>query len=371
MPASLIEIRRANLEKRLAALIEEYTVASDELIGKLGAVDRLRIERQIAQLEREIEAAESDLRQLELSGAQHDLQSDLPPEGDDQEIRTVSLTRDNLNQVERHLNEHLPYMDFRRPSGIFRDVIEGFGHNGGSAIFLLQNANVMGGEWFVRRMRNFLNSPEKTMDFRTYELQFSARERLDSFNFLSHLGRRIGIAPSSDDLDLYAATLIETIVRPLRSASIVCIELGVWQNLCIEEQFLDWFVNSFWIQLTNTLSAIAGQLPMIKLVAIIVAYNHVSPKCFQSLRSGSGQFDCTKILELPLRKWTKDDIHEWLYKYVTLAGSDIRLTATHIAPTANSIYNLSDRGTPTSVYNALRKCFEELYAGRADHEIHA
>ena len=64
MPDSFSEPKRRNLEIQLISLHEEYESANAQLIRTLSEVDRIRIRRQIDDLEREIFQTETRLDQI-------------------------------------------------------------------------------------------------------------------------------------------------------------------------------------------------------------------------------------------------------------------------------------------------------------------
>ena len=59
MPDSLSELKRKNLQKRLTALHKEYQAANTQLTRTLSDIERIRIRRQIQDLEQQIQQAES------------------------------------------------------------------------------------------------------------------------------------------------------------------------------------------------------------------------------------------------------------------------------------------------------------------------
>jgi uncharacterized caspase-like protein len=75
MSNSLSDLKRRTLQKRLAGIYEEYEAASAQLNHALSNVNRLRIQRQIADLERQIQEVESELGQLAASKAPIEEQS--------------------------------------------------------------------------------------------------------------------------------------------------------------------------------------------------------------------------------------------------------------------------------------------------------
>lgn len=64
MPESLISLKRKTLEQHLQDLYQEYEAANRQLGRMLGDVDRLRLQRQIKDLEQEIREVEGQIRSL-------------------------------------------------------------------------------------------------------------------------------------------------------------------------------------------------------------------------------------------------------------------------------------------------------------------
>jgi len=65
MPNSLSDIKRGTLERRLAALAEDYEAASAQLARVLSAVERVRIQRQIMDLEAQMQQVERQIADLD------------------------------------------------------------------------------------------------------------------------------------------------------------------------------------------------------------------------------------------------------------------------------------------------------------------
>lgn len=64
-PSRTNELRIKMLEQRLASLTEEYSAAHTQVDQTMSAVDRLRIQRQLADLEQQMTQVEDELRSLE------------------------------------------------------------------------------------------------------------------------------------------------------------------------------------------------------------------------------------------------------------------------------------------------------------------
>jgi chromosome segregation ATPase len=101
MTASFLEIKRHNLEKRLSGLFEEYEAASKQLNRTLAETDRIRLQRQLDNLEQEIQQLESDLTQLPGPDPTEAVPKNVPKinEPDKAALRAAIMTRYSLEQV--------------------------------------------------------------------------------------------------------------------------------------------------------------------------------------------------------------------------------------------------------------------------------
>ena len=90
MPNSLLELKRRNLEKRLTSLHEEYEAANRQLNRSLSEVDQIHIQRQINDLEEEIQRVEVELLQIATSDTRCRIQEkplqDIESEGKSQRL---------------------------------------------------------------------------------------------------------------------------------------------------------------------------------------------------------------------------------------------------------------------------------------------
>ncbi len=125
-----------------------------------------------------------------------------------------------------------------------------------------------------------------------------------------------------------------------------------------QNEFLEWFVNSFWQELVTKISARRSDHPFIKVVGVIAVRN-VIPK-----PALSPEFCCTKqnfsgkkILELPLQKWSDKELYEWLWKHSKLSG--LGYEPAQIQQMAKVIYQDSEQGEPCKAYNQLMEALKE------------
>ncbi|MFX0196430.1 MAG: hypothetical protein ACFFCW_09935 [Candidatus Hodarchaeota archaeon] len=314
---SHLDIQRETLEKRLAELLEEYQAASDQLGRTRDDVDRIRIERQIKELDKKMKEVNSELNKLQLSGSHQDWQ------------------------------KSLPRIDFANAIETFESIINQFQKDCGAVLFLIQNSNAMGGEWCITRIRDRLN--EYTGNFLSCPIDVPT-ELTNEVGILLRLGSYVGVEPISEDSQRYANAIINKICGSVRSGSIVFIVLRRGDYLFSNEHFLPWFFNNFWIPIVRVeLPKIAKKYRKVKFIVMIVADGKISSESIPSSFCCSlEQFNCEKILELPLQNWTLDEIRNWLDLF---SG----LTASEIDKKAEVIYSASLNGIPGLVFGALEK----------------
>jgi len=344
MPNPTFERKRQILEKRLAQLYEQYEAAYLQQGRMLGEADKVRVGQEIEHLEQEIEREEVKLQKLE----------------------RVYGPRNR-----RHLGwlAHLPEIDFREAIAIFSRIIEQLeDEEGGAALFFLQNCHSMGGKWCIARLRGML----KTADFKHYEIEFSPETRLNEHGLLSRLGQYVGCEPLPEEQDQaryaqvikqHAQVIMRKICDSLQSGSVVFIELKVWDTQSLEDRFLPWFLQDFWVPLVrHEWQSVAQECPMVKFIVLVEAHTPLATGSLpQAMLSPQEQFDREKILELPLRPWTLDEIRKWLFVFSGLTAPHIGLDRHHIKRMARSIYHASGRGQPTAVYTALMDRLEKHF----------
>lgn len=330
------DIKRETLESYLGQLYKQYEASYGQLSRTLSDADAVKIKQQIATLEQEIQETEAKLRQLESSSG-------------------------DTNR--RHLNwqASLPEINFEEAVKTFQQIVSQFGWEGGAALFLMQNAHLMGGKWCVARLRGLL----KAADFKHYEIEFAPEARLDAESLLSRLGQYVGCEPIQEiqDAEQYAQairqhtrTVVGKICDSLQNGSVVFIELRLWDTLCLQDRFLPWFLHDFWIPLVHDeWQAIVQKHPMVKFIAVIVANTPISSGGLPaSLCCTQHRFDQAKVLELPLQAWTLDEIRTWLYVF-----SGLGLAKLQIEQMATVIYQASGNGQPALVHTALMEALDK------------
>jgi hypothetical protein len=318
-----IQVRKKQLEKNQAELNQDYISANRELNRTTNEVERNRLGRQIKDLEQEIDEVEARLQELEKA-------------------------ENNPNHCSLQRAEKLPEIDFSKIKKTANKIIDKFGKDGGSALFLLQDSHAMAGDLFIAALREQLRS--KTGNFRHCRMRFTASEgALDETGILNRLASWFGVQPLAVR-DAYIQAIIQAITESVQSGSIVFFELNRWEKLVPQEQILTWFLDRFWQPLVSQLPI--KDCPRVKFIAMMTSDIPLLPACLDlPYFCQESRFDGTKILDLPLRKWTVKDIEEWLENFSGLPGPEI-------SRTAKNIHQSSRKGIPQLARDALLKEFE-------------
>lgn len=338
-----LKLEKASLEKQVNLLEEQYLAVSGKLIYENNPGTKVILDKQAKQLLEEYGAKQTELEQITKKLAQ--------PE-EEQAVKLNSTQPQN--RLHLHWEEHLPKIDFAKVSklmpGIIRDEPQGE-----AALFLLQDSYRMCGDLCLRNVTDYLAKLSAEPP-RRIEIGFSEFESPNAQEFLRRIGKYKEI-PSGVDLDSLAAAIIEKICGGLGNAGIVMIELKIREGLEAYEEFVAWFLCAFWEPLVNRLPQITTDRRYVKLIALIHVRAPVPKKALGLYRCTAKEFNCAKLLDLPLEKWELKEIQAWLFKYSGLAHPASGRTTEQIERAATVIYKNSK--WPNDVYNQIREMLSE------------
>ena len=318
------KIRIERLEKEMAALVKDYEAVSNQYNGELNEANRLRLERQMNDLEKQINEKDEALIKLESA------------DGD-------------INRRHLKLEEKLPEIDYQDIEKIISEVFGERGSYGRAAFFILQKSLSLGGQWGLSRMRSLLQ--EKAGHFSHYPVGFAPQDRADERDILDRLAAHFKIANRPDDLKLYARNVIRAICDSMQGGSVVFIEVKGWHYINPQDRVLKWLLDDFWVPLAREMPAITRKHRKAKIINVLVTDTCIPQNCLAHYLGVANPFDSEKVVEMPLRKWTKQEIADWLDLYYS------SLDAAQIDNLADLIFSSSEEGSPTMVYDALREQF--------------
>jgi len=113
-------------------------------------------------------------------------------------------------------------------------------------------------------------------------------------------------------------------------------------NPHIQVQLLRRLFSVFWVPLVRRLQKINKTYPGFKCILFLVANGQLRDDTLpETLICSHEQFDCHKLVELPLSHWTIEDVQYCLFHYKKMKNPDA-------ARVADAIYHATDR-TPRGI----------------------
>jgi hypothetical protein len=289
------------------------------------AVDDLtrgRLRRRAEHIEQQIRALEAELAQSSPSA----------PAGQDDYRRLLQQWDQNLHRI-----------DFRRAERVIERVRDRLARQGGAALFLLDNCQVMEGDLCVIKIREILSAigvsrPPWVVEF----LPHQSPEPAECLRRLADYARP-ALPAGRGDPATAAEPLVNTLCRSLVSGDVAFIQVGVYG---LSEEFLAWFLTEFWGAIVQDLSQLYAAEPdlLIRVIAILAVREPIVGVLPAEHTCGPREVDPAKIIELPLQKWTQDEIRGWILNFSQLVPRVIN--GAKARDIAQRIYTVSQRGTP-------------------------
>jgi hypothetical protein len=316
MLGAVVEFTQQQVAESMAQRAKEYAAAAGQWDSELSAVNRVKLEYQMAQLDKEMQDLAARSRQP--------------------------------------WPDYLPQIDYTRAIKTFERVMTHLQPQGGAALLMLQNSRTLGGRWCVERLRSTLHT--QTTHFRRLPVAIMLGDRLDAPTFLTRLGSHLGCPPPTDNSEVVLRqavnALFQTLCDSLQSGSVYFIELKLTQANSLCESFLPWLLNQFWVPLVaERWPQVLQKNPLAMIVLVIEIEQQVQPPHgLEALACTPKAFDSTRILELPLQRWTQQEIEAWLLRFSGLTSPPSNKTPDEVRHLAAQIYSVSKKGTPAEVY---------------------
>ena len=219
---------------------------------------------------------------------------------------------------------------------------------------MIRNYRALCGQWCVEGLRATLRG--QTAHFRSFPVAITLQDSLDAKTFLARLGSHLGCpAPTDDDeaeIQQAVDRVLQTLCDSLQSGSVYFIELFIKQTASLCDNFLPWLLEQFWVPLVmDWWPGVLDRTPLAVILLIIEIDPPVQPARIPTAPGSSPTvFDGTRIVELPLQKWTRQEIETWLLRFSGLTSSPSDKTVEEVRSLAAQIYTASRGGTPEAVY---------------------
>ena len=331
---SINEKRIRKKKEHLKVLLQQWELASNQLIATLNQSEKPSIQKTIDDLEKEIDELDNKIKKLQLSSFQ----------GDTDKV---------YSNHSRNWEEKFPKIDFKNTNKILKSTLDKFEDQEGAALFLLQNSRSMGGHWCIKNIKSQLQGIGKW--YSPCEFEFLSHQEANPSDFLNYLAQKFAVQPC-DQIPTYTERIINNICESLCNGNILFIQIDIY-DLNSQDTFLDWFVQQFWCTLLRRLPEISKKHPSIRFVAVLSIRGSI-PKDFllSDLCCKNYNFDSKKFLELPLKKWTNEEIKNWLFKFSGLTA--IGVTLQEIERMAENIHRVT-KGKPDEVYKELMEAMSK------------
>jgi hypothetical protein len=337
---TVAELNRQHLENQYGQYVKELQALNQKLMYCNDPVEKLRSQNEYNHI---VEEAEKIERQLAHDG----------------------MSASDPDRRYHAFQDVLPQIDFKKVEQIVSAILDEPNQRMFAALFLLQNYSQMGGEWCIARIRNILKDKTRANDFKPYQIECSCDKKWDETGLLNALANYWFTEQESehdlktirDNSQQFASAIVRKIIGSVRGGSIVFIELRQWDNVYPHDRVLPWFLRSFWEPLVDLLPSLAEKYLQVKVFIVIVSYGDLSTACVPSIfRCAGDDEDCERlmrlpqkerIIELPLRNWTQEEIRDWLANHFR------NLQTPQVNSLSEKIFRRSQNGNPALVRNEL------------------
>jgi len=328
--------KRQILEGKLERLWDDYQAAIDQTTAVLGAVESKKLQRQAESTYKQIEKLDAELRQLDTK----------PTETPAETAQT------DIGRWHRELESKLPEIDFKSLEATLLRIVREYTDEGCASLLLFQKSSQMGGEWCAARIRELLRRKTRQGQFSHYPLSFQATEQVESMALLRRLGPHLGLEPANHDLQNFARQVTQTLCGKLRTGSVVLIECGRCDDMLRDPEVFRWLVEDFWGDMVRRLALLANDYAAIKLIFLLfvdgpLPENTIAEKHCCTL----DDYQKNKLLEIPLKPWDWDDIHDWIASYSCLPMNKAQLKRM-----TDKIYNATEGLPGLVVHELLKEC---------------
>jgi hypothetical protein len=339
-PASSLTLNATILSAKQRILSErykQYDAATSDLIKARSGADKVAIEEECKKIEAEILDLEQDIQTMTAAAA-------LQSEEGSPSVSQILRDYDYAWQGKIHR------IDFKQSRKTFEPILGRFENTGGAVLFFCQKSASMGGEWCSQAIKAYLDrlqfklAPPCEYTFQSYDIA-------EPEPFLNALASKYDLTPRDADEDLspYISRIHNAIWGSLYAGNVFLLQVQIKCELCVDDRFIQWFVNEFWKKLCEPLNP----SERIRLVGIFSVDMEVPKVLTDTLLCTKSKFDAEKLLALPLKKWKKEEIHGWLIDHSGLLEPPISLNQMQLERMATSIYTKSNSGEPVTVYSQL------------------
>ncbi|ASC72728.1 hypothetical protein XM38_036860 [Halomicronema hongdechloris C2206] len=330
--------------------------------------------KQLAQLEEELAAVESDLEtaagereRLRLTKAAERLLDQIDELEDKLAACDAEASEPGIR--DRNFEKALQKINFTQAKDTAARLRQKLNQQGGVALFFLQGSKLQMGHFCLEEvlqviLRDHMIDGQVVGAYRRICVDLNSTiSQLNETEFLMRLASyfNLDLAASSDD-NLLCEQIHAQIRTSIGTGTTLFLEIKSLDELLERETFLKWFIQDFWQPLSEEV-AVASQDVKSKFIVALIAdsqilSDHTSPQYPQDVFCQGDRLDSDKIINLPLPNWSVDDIQTWLVRFHPLLPKLQQQQKTALTRMAKQIHRNSGNGIPQSVCINLQELFQ-------------
>lgn len=322
--------------------------------------------KQLAQLEEELAAVESDLETAPNESTKRKFKKQAEKllteiESIEEKLAESDSESPDQNVRDRGLEKALQKIDFVKAKTTASLIKERLNQDGGAVLFFLQKSKLQMGHYCVEEVLSVILG-DQIIDgqvvgaYRRYSVDLNSPiSQCNEIEFLRQLASYFNIGETSDHHEEISKQLRDVIRSSIDSGTTIFLEIKGLDDLLENEEFLKWFTCDFWQPLIDSVMTVSRKYKSKFIVALIADSQILSDRpsdyfCDDEL------MDCYKLLELTLPNWSKKDIYDWLVIFRTLSVKMKQKNNAELDQVAQKVHRDSG-GTPQNICANLRELF--------------
>ncbi len=285
------------LEKDIKQLQEEYDGLCYQARNALTFVERRRLKGEAEMIYDELRLRKEELKE------QKEINQ-----------KTPSEKKSNLDYL--MAKEKLLKFDYKKAYDRFFQIIDKyFAYSPEAGIFVLESCSSNGGKYCSHKLIHYLTQETSQGNFFLRSINPMYGENNEK-GFLQQLAISLQINQNSEIAITTVVKKIHSLFGNDSSGAIHLFHVWGYDYLGKQESFWEWFLNQFWIQLTQELP----NHPYLKLIFLFELDIKIPLYLEQEYICNSiSKFNKNKIVKLPLPKCKKEEIQKWLYTHSGLS----------------------------------------------------
>lgn len=236
-------------------------------------------------------------------------------------LGTINLIKKDFNEIYRIAQNRLFNFDHKVTLETFKEIVEKLAGQENAGIFILPKCLSQGGYYCPQRLINYLKDPSVTAQgkFHLKNINYLIGEQTLK-GLLCRLGRELKVERKLEQEleELTENDLIDRVIEQIYNSipkndagNTYLFHVKGYDRLLKEKSFWDLFINNFWNVFIKQLSSVIKQHRRLKLVFLFESMIDIEVD-LDYLCGCSKTFSREKIVELPLKPCTLEEIETWL-----------------------------------------------------------